>query len=81
MTIKILKTYRGKHGLFVQGQVYDLTPGQIAAIETECEDQKTTFQFAKVKDATNFNRPAKQTDTPKNKQQTGKKNKSSDVRR
>lgn len=76
MHVKILKTYRGNHGLFVQGHIYDLTQGQVAAIQEELGKKKRTFEFEKVKDANNFNRPAKKAaSTPANKQLAGGKTK------
>jgi hypothetical protein len=78
MVIKVNKTYRGKHGLFVQGHLYDLTQGQIAAISSELEEQRQKFEYEKVKDPAHFNRPPreqKEQDTPKNKQTTGGKTK------
>jgi hypothetical protein len=77
MIVKILKTYRGKHGLFVQGHIYDLTKTQVSVIESDCQERRETFAFEVVKDAENFNKPAKkkQQGTPADKEQTGGKTK------
>ncbi|HQG06752.1 MAG TPA: hypothetical protein PLX18_11045 [Anaerohalosphaeraceae bacterium] len=55
MQIIVKETYRGQHGLLIAGHPYDLTEGQIDAIEEELALQNRVFRYERLRD----NRQAK----------------------
>ncbi|RKY12659.1 MAG: hypothetical protein DRP65_00440 [Planctomycetota bacterium] len=58
MFVKTITTYRGKHGLFVAGQFYNISKATLAAIKDELAAQQLPpFKYAKA--TSQQNRPSK----------------------